>query len=92
MQPTQTQQSVEEAAKRGKALYAQTIRALVETEENIGKMVIINVETGDYEVDPSGLDSAKRLRERHPDARLYGIRIGYRAADAIGGAMERVSQ
>lgn len=88
----QTQIEREEVGQRGKQWYADAIRANVEREENIGNMVIIDVETGEYEVDPSGLDSAKRLRERHPDAKLYGIRIGYRAADAIGGAMERVSQ
>lgn len=88
---TQTQESREQAAQRGKKWYADTIRAQVEREENIGKMVIIDVETGDYEVDPSGLESARKLHAKRPDAALYGIRIGYRAADAIGGAMERVT-
>lgn len=52
-------------------------------------MVIIDVETGDYAIDPSGLESARLLHAKRPNAELYGIRIGYRAADAIGGAMER---
>ena len=87
----QTQRSREEIAQRGKALYADRIRAQVETEENIGKMVIIDVDTEDYEVDPSGLESARQLHAKRPNAQLYGIRIGYRAADAIGGAMERTT-
>jgi len=87
----QVQMSREEVARRGKKLYSDHIRAQVESEENIGKMVIIDVETGDFEVDPSGLVSANKLRAKHPDAELYGIRIGYRTADAIGGAMERTS-
>lgn len=85
----QTQRNADAVAQRGKKWYADAIRAKVESEENIGKMVIIDVETGDYEVDPSGLESARKLHEKHPNAQLYGIRIGYRAADAIGGAMER---
>ena len=85
----QTRLDSAEVARRGKSFYAETIRAQVETPENIGKMVIIDVETGDYEVEDSGLASARRLHARRPDAELYGIRIGYRAADAIGGAMER---
>ncbi len=88
----QIQMSRDEIARRGKALYNDRIRAEVETEENIGKMVIIDVETGDYEVDSSGLESARRLHTKRPNAELYGIRIGYRAADAIGGAMERTTR
>ena len=30
-----------------------------------------------------------RLYARHPDATLYGIRIGYNVAAALGGVMER---
>lgn len=76
-------------AKRGEELYAQSIRAKVETEANIGKMVIIDVATGDYEVDERGHEFAQRLYARHPDAELYGIRIRYRVAAAMGGVMER---
>ena len=56
-------------------------------ETNIGKMVIIDVATGDYEVDASGLEAARRLHTKRPDAERYAIRIGYRAADAIGDAL-----
>lgn len=54
-------------------------------------MVIINVETGDYEVDEAGIKSAKNLQEKSPDARLFGIRIGYNVAASLGGVMERVN-
>lgn len=83
--------SREEVALRAKALYAQGIRGDVETEKNIGKMVIIDIESGDYEIDEVGIVSAERLRAKHPNARLYGIRIGYDAAEAIGGVMERTA-
>lgn len=53
-------------------------------------MVIIDVETGDYEIDERGLISARHLQSRHPDAILYGKRIGYDVAEALGGVMERV--
>ncbi len=62
----------------------------METEENIGKMVIINVETGDYEVDKTGLKASRNLSKKHPNARLFGIRIGYNVAVSFGGVMERV--
>ncbi len=81
--------SREEVARRAKALYEQSIRAQVETEENIGKMVIIDIETGDFEVDETGIASARDLKNKRPNARLYGIRIGYNVAEALGGVMER---
>lgn len=84
--------SREEVARRGKALYAQTIRPLVENEANIGKMVIIDIESGDYAVDDIGVASAERLHAARPTARLYGIRIGYDVAEALGGVMERTAE
>lgn len=83
--------SREEVALRGKALYQERIRELVEHEDNIGKMVIIDVETGDYAVDDIGIVSAEQLHSRRPNARLYGIRIGYNVAEALGGVMERTT-
>jgi len=53
-------------------------------------MVIIDVETGEYEVDERGLAPARRLQSRHPNAALYGKRIGYDVAEALGGVSERV--
>ena len=79
----------DEIGQRGKQLYEQTIRSQVETPANIGKMVIIDVETGEYGVDPSGIDTSRRLHLKRPNAQLYGIRIGYDVADALGGVMER---
>lgn len=83
--------SSEEVAKRANQLYDNQIRQVVETEENIGKMVIIDIETGDYEIDETGLQAAHNLNEKHPFARLLGIRIGYNVAASLGGVMERVS-
>ena len=85
-----TRLSREEVGQRGEALYEQKIRANVETEENIGKMVIIDVETGEYEIDERGLAPARLLQSRRPNAALYGKRIGYDVAEALGGVRERV--
>ncbi len=83
--------SSEEVAKRAYRIYESKIRQEVEIEENIGKMVIINVETGDYEVDKTGLQAAKTLQAKSPYARLFGIRIGYNVSASFGGVMERVN-
>jgi hypothetical protein len=84
--------SHEDVAKLARQLYDTSIRQEVEKEDNIGKMVIIDVETGDYEVDKNGLHASNRLNARHPDSRQFGLRIGYNVAASLGGVMERVSQ
>lgn len=82
--------SREEVARRAKQLYESNIRQKVEVEENIGKMVIIDIETGDYEVDKTGLQASRKLSKKHPNARLFGIRIGCNVAVSFGGVMERL--
>ena len=82
--------SRDEIARIATDLYENTIRFVVETPENIGRFVIIDPETADYAVDDDGIGAAKSLQAKHPYARLYGIRIGYKAAATIGGIMERI--
>ncbi|NJL64296.1 MAG: hypothetical protein HC903_23835 [Methylacidiphilales bacterium] len=83
--------SREEVAQRAEQLYESKIRREVETEENIGKIVIIDIETGDYKVDENSFRAADYLSEKHPNARLFGIKIGYNVSAAFGGSvMERV--
>ncbi len=82
--------SRQEVAQRAKQLYESSIRQKVEVDENIGKMAIVDFESGDYEVDETGLKAARKLRTKHPNARLFGIRIGYNVAVSLGGMMERV--
>ncbi|QLE57992.1 hypothetical protein [Nostoc sp. TCL26-01] len=81
--------SREEVGKRAKKLYEDGIRQQVETDDNIGKMVIIDIETGEYAVDELGIESARALRKKNPFARLYGICIGYKVAASFNGYMER---
>jgi hypothetical protein len=78
--------------RNAKELYENSISQQVEREENIGKMVIIDIETGEYAVDKTGLESARYLRNKHPFARLYGIRIGYKVAVSFSSFLERDSQ
>jgi hypothetical protein len=82
--------SREEVARRARQLYESSIRQQVEVEENIGQMVIIDIETGNYEVDETGLKASRILKKKHPNARLSGIRIGYNVAVSFGGVTERV--
>jgi len=83
--------SGEEIACRGEALYEQVLRAQVETESNVGKIISIDIETGDYEIDSDPLVTGKRLLARNPGAALYGKRIGYNAVFAVGGTLVRTA-
>ena len=53
-----------EISKRGKSLYASIIKPIVENLDNIGKMVIIDIEKGDFEVDDLGLNASRKLHAR----------------------------
>ena len=65
------------------------IRSQVETAENIGKFVVIDLESGSYAVDPLGFDAARSLRTTNPKATLFAIKIGYNASASLGGVLER---
>lgn len=79
----------EELDRRGQELYETRLRALVETPENIGRELVVDVLSGDYEIDADGLAASHRLLARHPNGALYGVRIGYNAVYSIGGVLER---
>ncbi len=85
--PTQRLSS-EELWKRGDDWFENHIRSLVETEENIGKLITIDVETGDYEITTwlNSVQGSKKLIAKHPDAQLIQKRIGYDAVDTFGGS------
>lgn len=83
--------SSEEIAQRGEQLYEQSLRGKVETPENIGKIISIDIETGDYEIDDDPLAAGRRLQAKHPDAAIYGKRIGYNAVFALGGTLVRTA-
>ncbi len=77
----------DEIARRGNAWY-EKLRPVVETPQNIGRRIVINVQTGDYEIDADALAASHRLFDKEPDAALYEIRIGYTAAYSFGGFLK----
>jgi len=76
----------DEVAQRGEAIYQGQIRALVEPEHR-GQFVVIDIETGDYELDVDDLAATKRALAKRPGAVLYGLRIGSEAAYRLGGGV-----
>ena len=82
--------SSHEIAERGQTLYEQQLRSQVEP-GNIGKFLVIDIETGEYEIDQDELAALKRAKAKRPDAPRYLLRIGYHGAYQLGGSI-RVSQ
>ncbi len=76
--------SREDVATRGEAIYEQDIRPKVENESK-GKYLVLDIETGEYEIDQDDLVATKRVMAKCPNGVLYGLRIGYPAAYRLGG-------
>jgi len=79
----QPRYSKEEFARRGNEIYESQVRSQVE-DDNHGKIVAIDIETGAFEVADDSLTAAKQLLKRYPDAQIFGIRIGHRAVHRFG--------
>jgi hypothetical protein len=84
----QPRYSKEEFAQRGDLIYQTQIRPQVEA-GNHGKIVAIDIETGDFEVANSTILAVDKLYERKPDAQPWVIRIGHRAVFRFGSRSQR---
>lgn len=60
---------------RGTRIYEERLRRLLEPQHN-GEYVVIDVDTGDYEVDGDHLVASDRAAAKRPGARLYATRAG----------------
>ncbi len=77
-------------ARRGQDLYNRSIRIQVETRENIGKIIAIDLDTSNYEIDDNLLEAIDRLQAQFPDAIVWAERIGFNAVYAVGGSLTKV--
>jgi hypothetical protein len=80
--------STEEIATRGREIYEKRLRDKLEP-DNIGKFLVIDIETGEYEMDEDDLAASMRAYEKKPDGARFGMRIGYRSSGSIGGKRPR---
>ncbi len=79
--------SKEEFAALAKEIYYRDIRPQV-IDEHRGEFLVLDVESGDYEVDAEHLEAARRLMARRPQGRRFGFRVGSQAAYSFGGLMK----
>ena len=80
--------SAEEIASRGKHIYEARLRQKLEP-ANVGKFLVIDIETGEYEMDDDDVAASLRAFDKNPDGARFGMRIGYRTSGTIGGKRPR---
>ncbi|MYA49504.1 MAG: hypothetical protein F4047_05610 [Caldilineaceae bacterium SB0670_bin_27] len=85
---TPTRRLPEETARLGEEIYERNIRQHVEP-GRVGEFVAIDVNSRDYSIADSEVAAAEQLRERHPEARVWLMRAGYRALGSFGGGSLR---
>jgi len=84
----QTQIGGEEIAHKAKEIYESQLRSVLEP-EHVGKFLIIDVTSGDYEIDSSDIAASKRAHAKHPDGVFFGMRVGYRTSGTLGAWFQK---
>jgi len=81
--------SAREIAERGQAIYEAKIRPLVE-DDHFGEYLVVDIETGEYEIDSDHLAASNRAAAKRPGSLLFAMRVGYRAGGRIGARARAV--
>ena len=85
---TPTRRSREETARLGKEIYERDIRHLVEADHH-GEVVAIDVGSGSYALGENAIAASKGLRDQHPDAQVWLMRVGHQALYHFRGSSLR---
>ena len=81
--------SHEEFRSRATAIYDK-IRQQVDP-GNKGKILAIDIESGEYEVSADQIEAVETLFARLPDPQVYCFRIGYQAVHSFGGSIPEIA-
>ena len=73
----------EEVARIGDEIYERKVLPNLGPEDE-GKFALIDIRTGDYEVDRDEIAASDRLLARHPDAQVWTRQVGSRYARRFG--------
>jgi hypothetical protein len=79
--------SKEEFARRGNEIYERKVLPRLGPDDE-GKYALIDIETGDYEVDRDEIAASDRLLARIPDAQIWFRQVGSRYARRFGPRFE----
>ncbi len=87
----QPKYSKEEFARRGDEIYESRVRPQIDADDldqgrsGDRRIVAIDIESEDFEIDESEIAACDRLESRHPDAQIWIVRIGSRYVRRFGG-------
>lgn len=73
--PLRPRYSKKEFAQRGNEIYERVVQPQL-TEEDGGKFVAVDIETGTFEVDVDEIAASRRLLARNPDAQIWFRLVG----------------
>ena len=76
--------ALQRLADEARGIYETRIRASVEPAHD-GKFIVIDLDSGEYEIDESDVEALRRAGERFPKGRLFTLRVGRKTAYRIGG-------
>ncbi len=82
----QTTYTPEEIGRIGTAIYRRQLRPQVMPHCK-GQFLILDIESGDSEIDADDTSAEERLRARRPAGVLFGLRIGYTSVYILSGRM-----
>ena len=77
--------SKEEIVRRGRELYEERIRPYIEADHR-GKIMVLDIETGDYVIDEDELTASELAYRKRPGAPLFALKIGSPTMGRIGGS------
>ena len=78
--------SADEIVARGKEIYEQKLKSKLES-QNLGKYLVIDIETGEYEMDEDDLRAVLRAYQKNPAGARFEMQIGYATSGTIGNAL-----
>lgn len=84
---TQAKYTSEEIGRRAEDIYRRQIRPIVMPQQK-GRFLVLDIESGDYEIDDDDLSASEKLQARRPNGIFFGFRIGYKSAYTLAGALE----
>lgn len=82
MNAMEPRRSLDEIARLGRQAYEHHVRPALRPEDN-GKFVVVDVDTGDFEIDSDDYTAVMKMRGRKPTAETWLMRVGEKATYKI---------
>ena len=79
------QRNEQDVIARAEALYLGGIKDQL-TEDQLGQFLSIDLDSGDYEIGESSVETCDALKKRHPDAYVFTMRHGFISAGSFSFA------